>query len=229
MANTSFDWHKHYHARALTSYASLEAADRGVAYTLLDLIYDAQGPLLRDDRLLGARMNMGRVKFTRTLERLIEMGKFYLTEDGRISNVNAENELDSVRNLAEIRKKAGKNGGKKKPKKPKKDNENNEGDDVLPKQNPKQNGSRDIRGGESKPLLGLRLPLFKREPDEDVARALDALRRQRGFAQEVAFLESIALDYVDGVWIVEGAYAFDRVKNQLGVPVREVAETIATE
>lgn len=220
MPNKTYDWHRHYHARALNSYASLEAHERGVAYTLLDLIYDNQGPILRDDRLLGARCNMGRVKFRRILDRLIELDKFYLTEDGRISNKNSEIELNFVRNLSEIRKSSGKKGGKKSAKSPKKDNEISETGEQMLKQNSKQKISRDIRGGESKPFTGLRLPLFKREPDENDMRAIEALCLSPGLESDRMIILEGLVDYVDGVFYVDGEFTRQRIDNNTPKGVR---------
>ena len=213
MPNQAFDWHKHYHGRALTSYASLEADERGVAYTLLDLIYDNQGPIVRNDRLLGARNNMGPTKFRRILEKLIALGKFHETDDGCISNKTSEIELDSVRNLSEIRKKAGKKGGKKSAKPGKKDNENSETGKQKLKQNESKSLSRDIRGGESKPFIGLRLPLFKREADEDDMRAIEALCLSPGLEPHKTFILESLVDYADGVFYVSGEYARLRLDN----------------
>lgn len=95
-------WHKHYHSRILTSYAKLPADLRGVAYTLLDLIYDAGGPLADSDAILAARMCCSVRKWKSYKEQLLQLGKFELTAEGRITNSLCEHELFKRRKQAEF-------------------------------------------------------------------------------------------------------------------------------
>lgn len=117
-------WHKHYHSRALTSYAQLPADLRGVAYTLLDLIYDAGGPIADSDAILAARMCCSLRKWKSYKEQLLQAGKFELTADGRITNSLCEHELFKRRKQAEF----GSAGGRAKAENGKTRNQFKEGD-----------------------------------------------------------------------------------------------------
>jgi uncharacterized protein YdaU (DUF1376 family) len=95
-------WHKHYHSRILNSYATLPIDLRGVAYTLLDLIYDAGGPIADSDAILAARMCCSLRKWKSYKEQLLQLGKFEMTGEGRITNSLCEHELFKRRKQAEF-------------------------------------------------------------------------------------------------------------------------------
>lgn len=103
-------WHKQYHGDILNSYAGLPVDLRGVAYTLLDLIYDRGGPVAESDSMLAARMCCSLKMWKSYKRRLIEAGKIALTRDGHITNSRAENELKTRQKLSEF----GARGGRKK-------------------------------------------------------------------------------------------------------------------
>jgi len=100
-------WHKHYHGRILNSYADLTLEQRGAAYTLLDLIYDAGGPLRLSETAIAGRLQCSVRKWRAVRAELIEAGKFYVTEDGALSNLLCDQVIFDRRKLAENGAKGG--------------------------------------------------------------------------------------------------------------------------
>jgi uncharacterized protein YdaU (DUF1376 family) len=126
-------WHKHYHADALNGMASLPVDLRGVYYTILDLIYDRQGPLAESDSMMAARMCCSVRKWVSYRDALIRMDKITMDSEGRIINKRAENELKTSRKLAEN----GAKGGRARSENAKEHNKNNGHDEKGIKPDPK--------------------------------------------------------------------------------------------
>lgn len=126
-------WHKHYHVDALNGMANLSVELRGVYYTLLDMMYDARGPLACSDQMFAARMCCSVRKWKSYRESLIAMGKIHLTKEGKISNDRFEKELKTSRKRAEN----GAKGGRARAENSKKAKENNDSDEIGFKQTPK--------------------------------------------------------------------------------------------
>lgn len=222
--SSSFEWHRHSHAKILVSYASLSAEQRGVGYTLLDLIYDRQGPLIENERVLAARMNMGKAKFTRIRDELIALGKFFITEDGFLMNKYAEQELEKISNLSETRAKSGRKGGKSSGYTRKKSKQNNQSDDHLLKQNRSRGKDREStiapHGANSTPL-----------PPEG-ALALETLRASVGQGEQKRYLEQLEMcitGWRDGEFIVTGRYSRDNFSATLRGPLRTAGITLGLE
>ena len=80
---------KFYPSDFLGGTSGLSPAERGVYMTLLCLIYEADGPIPRDDGRLARRCGSPKAAFIRALDCLINEGK--ITDiDGMISNNRAE-------------------------------------------------------------------------------------------------------------------------------------------
>lgn len=111
---SSRPYHKRYHSDALAGFMALTLEERGAYQTLLDMMYDRQGPLLDNDRLLAGYMGVSVRKWKSIRETLLAKGKIHLTEDGLIYNSRAEKEIENdaktTRKLAEN----GSKGGRKK-------------------------------------------------------------------------------------------------------------------
>ena len=86
-------WHKRYHRRTLQKYRALEPALRGIAYTLLDLIYDNGGPLHRTDQMIAGDLVISARLWRSAKEKLIQAGLFYVAADGSLSNGTCEDVL----------------------------------------------------------------------------------------------------------------------------------------
>ena len=80
---------KFYPSNFLAGTSGLSPAERGVYITLLCLIYEADGPVERDDARLSRRCGSPKAAFKRTLGALIDEGKIVET-DGMLSNKRAE-------------------------------------------------------------------------------------------------------------------------------------------
>lgn len=87
-------WFKFETAPFLDGVAALTAAERGVYITLLALIYDSDGPINGDVRWLSRRTGMSAPTLRRVIDRLVEMGKLHVTDDGEISNKTARNVIE---------------------------------------------------------------------------------------------------------------------------------------
>jgi uncharacterized protein YdaU (DUF1376 family) len=222
-----YDWHRHHHVRMLTSYRPLSAEQRGVAYTLLDLIYDKQGPIPESDQSLAAAMNMGVRRFRRIKKELVEMSKFSLTEEGFLTNKRAEEELLAVRSLSEVRAKSArqlsgkKSGNQKKPKE-------NSGSDVA---NAEQKldfciqDNKRLERGSNDPSGSITTSL-----PPDGALAFESLRASCGSSahlhQELDKLENCLAGWREGVLVVGSRWAKDHFTESLRQPLRASSLTI---
>jgi uncharacterized protein YdaU (DUF1376 family) len=128
-------FHKRYHSDALAGFMALTLEERGAYQTLLDMIYDRQGPLVDNERLLAGYMGVSIRKWKSLRETLLEKGKIYLTEDGLIYNSRAKKEIENDAKTSRKLSENGSKGGRKKYENAKKTNENNEGDQAGLEQN----------------------------------------------------------------------------------------------
>jgi uncharacterized protein YdaU (DUF1376 family) len=202
----NYEWHRHYHARALASYANMSAEQRGVAYTLLDLMYDRQCPLNENSRILGARCNMGKVRFERVRDELISLGKFRYTEEGHLTNSFVQDELEKVNTLARKNAENGKKGGQKKSGKSGKGNENS-GNSKRP---PSDRLSRDSELESFSPQ-GLKTPL----PDIAMT-ALEGLQSHVVNHRDWRILIGDIVGWREGVFLLKSQWAIDELRLNLG-------------
>ena len=91
---------KFYPSDFLAGTSGLSPAERGVYITLLCLIYEADGPVERDDARLSRRCGSPKAAFKRTLDALIDEGKIVET-DGMLSNKRAEKAIVDRRNRSQ--------------------------------------------------------------------------------------------------------------------------------
>lgn len=119
-------FHKRYHSDALAGFMSLTLEERGAFQTVLDLIYDRQGPILDNERLLAGYMGVSIRKWRSLRAILLEKGKIYLTEDGLLYNSRAEKEIENDAKTSRKHAENGSKGGRKKSEKSEKTNENSE-------------------------------------------------------------------------------------------------------
>lgn len=89
-------YHRRYHGDALQGYTKLDLEERGAYTTILDLIYDAGGPIEYNDRWLAGQWNCSLRKMKALLSRLLTLQKLYITTDGKISNHRCERELEQT-------------------------------------------------------------------------------------------------------------------------------------
>ena len=80
---------KFYPSDFLGGTSGLTPAERGVYMTLICLIYEADGPIPRDDGRLARRCGSPKAAFVRSLDCLIDEGKI-TEEGGMLSNNRAE-------------------------------------------------------------------------------------------------------------------------------------------
>jgi len=99
-------WFPFFTADWIVGVTSLSAAERGVYVSLLALMYDRNGPLVRDDGRLSRQCGLPKAGFVRALDGLIATGKI-LFEEGCLFNLRARAEL-AERNE---RKSQAQNGG----------------------------------------------------------------------------------------------------------------------
>jgi len=80
---------KFYPSDFLAGTSGLSPSERGVYITLICLIYEHDGPIVRDDARLARRCGLPKASFERVISALIDEGK--LSErSGRITNKRAE-------------------------------------------------------------------------------------------------------------------------------------------
>lgn len=109
MTRRAMPYHRRYQADALTGYANLTLEERGAYTTLLDLMYEASGPISSERRMLAGWMQCSVRKVDALLSVLMTKGKIYITRDGKLSNRRVEQEL---RHSLEISRKAAENASK---------------------------------------------------------------------------------------------------------------------
>jgi uncharacterized protein YdaU (DUF1376 family) len=90
-------WFRFFPNDWLSGVAGLSAAERGVYVTLLALMYDASGPIFRDDGRLARRCGLPKAGFKRALDSLIADGKVS-NDCGFLFNERAKNELTEREN-----------------------------------------------------------------------------------------------------------------------------------
>jgi len=83
---------KFYPSDFLAGTSGLSPAERGVYITLLCLMYEASGPIERDDNRLSRRCGAPKAAFKRIMSALIEEGKIIET-DGLLTNKRAESSI----------------------------------------------------------------------------------------------------------------------------------------
>lgn len=97
----------------LSGAMSLKADQRGCYVTIIMMIYSHGRPVLDSDRDNAHACNVTIEKWRTIRANLIEKGKLYLTEDGRISNRRCEIELERARARTDRARENGYEGGKK--------------------------------------------------------------------------------------------------------------------
>jgi uncharacterized protein YdaU (DUF1376 family) len=85
-------WFKFYPSDWISGVSGLSAAERGVYVTLLASIYDAGGPIRRDDARLARVCGLPKFGFTRALAALTALGKV-VECDGMLFNERAKRQL----------------------------------------------------------------------------------------------------------------------------------------
>jgi hypothetical protein len=80
---TSRPWHKRWHDKALGGMRGLSLELRGAYNTLLDLMYDNEGPVRLDERRQSAEMDCDIRVFRRVIGALIQAEKIHFWSDGR--------------------------------------------------------------------------------------------------------------------------------------------------
>jgi len=116
-------YHKRYHGDAIAGYMGLSLEERGAYATLKDYIYDREGPLPSNMRMLAGYLDCSVRKAAAVIESLIQKGKLYRLEDGRISNRRCDQELGKLISQADHMAEIGSSGGKKSAEARKKPNE----------------------------------------------------------------------------------------------------------
>lgn len=105
-------YYKRYPRDALSGMQALTLEQRGAYNTVLDLIYDEGGPIADHERLLCAHLNCDPRVWRRLRGQLLELGKIYLTDEGRISNNRSVQELTSTEHTSNVRATSGAAGGR---------------------------------------------------------------------------------------------------------------------
>lgn len=98
-------YHKRWHGNALNGMRGLTLEERGAYNTLLDLMYDRQGPIHDDERRICGELDCDIRVWRRIKATLIQKAKIHL-HDGLIYNERVAHELGTYAELpAEVREK----------------------------------------------------------------------------------------------------------------------------
>lgn len=101
---TEIFWIRFFPGDWLSGTSGLTAAERGVYITILALIYDTGGAIIRDDARLARKCGVAVPAFRRILDDLIADGKIEAI-DGRLSNRRASREIDRAQKISGTRAK----------------------------------------------------------------------------------------------------------------------------
>ncbi|MCA1490110.1 YdaU family protein [Ensifer sp. NBAIM29] len=95
MSRRTMPYHRRYHGDALQGYRRLTLEQRGAYTTILDLIYDAGGPIDHNERWLAGELNCSIRKARALISELIELKKIFINRQGQISNHRCEAEIEN--------------------------------------------------------------------------------------------------------------------------------------
>lgn len=109
MSRRTMPYHRRYHGDALQGYRRLTLEQRGAYTTILDLIYDAGGPIDNNERWLAGELNCSLRKARVLISELLSLRKIFLNERGQISNHRCEAEIE---NSLKISRKRAENASK---------------------------------------------------------------------------------------------------------------------
>lgn len=126
---SGFGWHPREHRKALDGMLALTLEERGAYNTVLDLIYDREGPIPDDARWLAGWMGVSIRKWSSLRSALIEAGKIFAVNVNGIDclmNRRAAIELENQTKLSRKLSESGAKGGRKSAETKAKANENNE-------------------------------------------------------------------------------------------------------
>ncbi|KQV27865.1 hypothetical protein ASC97_05740 [Rhizobium sp. Root1203] len=96
-------YHRRYHGDALQGYTKLDLEQRGAYTTILDLIYDAGGPIDNNERWLSGQLNCSLRKVRALLSDLLTMRKIFINSQGQISNHRCETEIENALKISRKR------------------------------------------------------------------------------------------------------------------------------
>jgi uncharacterized protein YdaU (DUF1376 family) len=106
-------WYKHYPADFIAGTVAMTAEEKGAYIVVLNLIYDRGAPLVDDPQWLARVVGCSTRRWKQLRESLIEHGKVFITEDGKLFNKRAGQQLESDAKESEIFRESGAKGGKK--------------------------------------------------------------------------------------------------------------------
>ncbi|MGK9200472.1 DUF1376 domain-containing protein [Sinorhizobium meliloti] len=95
MSRRTMPYHRRYHGDALQGYRRLTLEQRGAYTTILDLIYDAGGPIDNNERWLAGELNCSIRKARSLISELMELKKIFINRQGQISNHRCEAEIEN--------------------------------------------------------------------------------------------------------------------------------------
>ncbi|AAL49593.1 unknown [Sinorhizobium phage PBC5] len=95
MSRRTMPYHRRYHGDALQGYRRLTLEQRGAYTTILDLIYDACGPIDFNERWIAGELNCSIRKARALISELLDLQKIYITTRGQISNHRCEAEIEN--------------------------------------------------------------------------------------------------------------------------------------
>jgi uncharacterized protein YdaU (DUF1376 family) len=102
------DWYKCYPRKLLDACEDLKDLTLvGVYRTVLDRIYENDGPISNEPTSIGRYCGIGGTKCARAIAELLERRKLFLTDDGKLMNPRAVDELAKRAEVTEARSRAG--------------------------------------------------------------------------------------------------------------------------
>ena len=109
-------WYKRYPSDFIAGTAGWDLELKGAYSIFLDLFYDRGGSLPNDSQWFGRVAGCSTRRWGQLRDQLIELGKIVVTEDGKLSNKQAEKRMKSEQKEAKLTAKTARKADKKPPK-----------------------------------------------------------------------------------------------------------------
>lgn len=106
------DWYKRKPAKFIGGVVGLGPDVIGAYTIVLDLIYQADGPIANDARWIGGILGCSSRKAAALIQTLVERGKLTIEADGKLSNETAQEVIEERVNTHRERSESGAKGGR---------------------------------------------------------------------------------------------------------------------
>lgn len=106
-------WFRFFPSKFMAGTRGLSANEVKVYISLLCRIYESNGPVANDPEVLATYCEVRPSSFGKALDRLVRLGKLYLTDDDHLGNTTSDEEISRRASRSEIAKRAAEKSAEK--------------------------------------------------------------------------------------------------------------------